>query len=120
MAVIQHQPIYQGPSLDFRGVFRAAWRNIKSGDTLAPIALARYTDRSFQISGTFSGATVTIQGTHDTTFVNLRGTDGLELTGINPARMDYIRDPTAYLQALIVGGDASTDLTLTIMCTGNV
>jgi hypothetical protein len=117
MAVVPYSVVEQGTSLDFRGVYRVAWRNVQVGDTCAPVALARYTDRSIQVSGDFSGATVDVTGTLDTVYVNLRDGEGQNLTNINDERIKYIQEPTAYLQPTITGGDVDTDITITVMCT---
>lgn len=63
-------------------ILRAYWANLTTDDTGAPIEMAAFADRSIQMTGTFDGATVAMQGSNDggTTWVTLKDPFGNDLT----------------------------------------
>lgn len=109
-------------SRDFLGCVRIQYKNVKAGDTCDPVNLARYADRSVQVTGATSGATVSIQGTceDDTNYGTLTSIDGLDLSGTTVNRTKFITEVTAYTKPVIAGGDVSTDVTITFICRGQV
>ena len=105
------------PTIEFANVFRVQW-TMATGDTAVPAKLARFADRAIQIGGTFSGATVKVEGSLDgVTWSTLRDGEGLDLTAITDARIKYIQEPTAFLRPVVSGGDVNTALTITLMAT---
>lgn len=113
--------LYQG-SRDFLGCVRIQYPNIKAGDTCAPISLARYADRSVQVTGTYSGASISIQGTceDNTNYAVLTDPSGLDLNISSGARSKFVTELTALTKPVITGGDGNTDLTVTFICRGQV
>jgi hypothetical protein len=113
--------LHQG-SRDFLGCVRIQYQNVKAGDTCEPVKVSRYADRSVQVTGTASGATVSIQGTceDDTNYAVLTAADGLDLSGTTFNRTKFITEVTAYTKPVITGGDVSTDVTVTFICRGQV
>lgn len=109
-------------SRDFLGCVRIQYANIQAGDTCEPVNLARYADRSVQVTGDLSGATVAIHGTceDDTNYAVLTSIDGLDLSGTTINRTKFITEVTAYTKPIVTGGDGSTDVTVTFICRGQV
>lgn len=109
-------------SRDFLGCARLQYQGVKAGDTCIPINVSRYSDRSVQVTGTLSGATVAIQGTleDDTNYAVLTASDGLDLTGTTINRTKFITEATTFTKPVITGGDANTEVTITFFCRGQV
>ena len=110
-------------SRDLLGCVRIQYQNVAAGDTCDPVSLARYADRSVQVTGDYSGgASVSIQGTCEdkTNFAVLTSSDGLELTFTSGVKTKWITEATAYTVPVVSGGDGSTSLTITFFCRGQV
>ncbi len=123
MAVIKPVTLmlHQG-SRDFLGCVRIQYPNVKAGDTCEPVKVSRYADRSVQVTGTTSGATVSIQGTceDDTNYAVLTSVDGLDLSGTTINRTKFVTEVTAYTKPVVTGGDVNTSITVTFICRGQV
>ena len=105
------------PTLDFANVYRVRW-TLGAGETGDAVAMARYADRSIQVSGTFGGASLSIEGSLDgVTWAVLRDGEGIDLNAISDNRIKYIQEPTAYLRPVIMGGDGTTAVVITLMAT---
>lgn len=124
MAVIQPVTLDgKKGSRDFLGCVRIQYANVKAGDTCEPFNGSRYADRSVQVTGTYSGATVTIQGTcedGDTNNAVLTASDGLDLSFTSGVRTKFITEVTTSIKPVVTGGDANTNVTMTFICRGQV
>jgi len=65
MALIQ--PIVNRNTQGANSIVVAQWLGLGNADTGVPVALTDWADRSIQVSGTFGGATLTVQGSNDYT-----------------------------------------------------
>lgn len=90
----------------------ASWR-LTNADTGMPVTLADWADKSIQVSGTFGGATVTIEGSNDgTNFTPLKDPSGA-LLAITAPSIRQVQEFTFYLRASSAGG-TGTDVTVTL------
>ena len=83
----------------------------------------RYTDSSVQISGTWGGATVVVQGTNEVgtpadplTLTSANDTDSLSFTGAG-RRLRQILETVNQIRPLLSGGDGTTSLTVRVKLT---
>jgi hypothetical protein len=117
-------PPVELPSPDWmvlRGTHVYQWANITTADTPLPLDLGSHSDRSFQVSGTLSGATVKAAGTNDAAVPYAPVQDGADNdiavssypSGFS-SRIEIIAPATRYLKPVIVGGDGSTSVTVTL------
>lgn len=76
-----------------------------------------YSDRSIQVTGTFNGATVTMQGSNDdgVTWNTLNDAFGAALTFTTGA-IKQLTEVTAYMRPLVSSAGASTDLNVIAVC----
>lgn len=113
--------LYQG-SRDFLGCVRIEYQGVQAGDTFEPMSLARYSDRTVQVTGTYSGATISIQGTckDKTNYSVLTAADGLDLNFTSGSRNKFITEATAWTTPVISGGDVNTLVDITFICRGQV
>jgi hypothetical protein len=110
---------------DITDVDTIVWQNLKSGDNGRAVSLARHSDKSIQVYGTFDGATVTVQETND-----LRGQPGstyeadaewvtckdplnTEMVSTSSAKYQFL-DIGLYTRVIVTGGTANTDITVSI------
>lgn len=96
---------------------RVRWANIKLGDTCQPVPWNGAGDRTVQTFDTFSGATITVQGTlGDDTDSYAQLTDpfgnAISFTGLG---IDTITEMVRYIKPVIAGGDGLTDITVIIL-----
>jgi len=122
MSEINSVSVVSPNTRDFIGCTRMQYRNIKAGDTCIPVNLARYTDRSVQVTGTYDGATIEIQGTceNDTNYAVLTDSGGLDLRYTSGVKSKFITEGTPFIKPVISGGTVDTDLTVTVFCRGQV
>jgi len=92
-----------------RGVRLVEWQLTRDGDTGLQVSLPNYPIKSVQVKGSFSGATVTIQGSNATTpsWVTLNDAGGTALTFTSGA-VKQIRENTYWIRPIVTGGDANT------------
>ncbi len=104
-----------------RGVNIYQWANIGTADTPLPLDLGSHSDRTFQVSGTLSGATVKAAGTNASNVEYAPVQDGADNdiavssypSGFS-SRLEIIAPATRYLKPVLVGGDGSTSVTVTL------
>ena len=102
------------------GVLQSQWSAIPQSSTGTTDQLSRFPAHSIQISGTFGGATVTVEGSDD-------GVTYFTLTGENPAggadvavsataatRFDVPNVVPQHVRPKVTGGDGTTAITVTI------
>jgi hypothetical protein len=86
------------------------WTGATNGDTFQPIPteFADYSDRSIQVSGTFGGATVNLQGSNDgTNFANLSDPQGVAI-GFTASGIKQVLEAVLYQRPAISGGTGSS------------
>jgi hypothetical protein len=95
----------------------SVWANLLQGDDGDPLVYSQYTDRSVQVSGTFGGASVVIEGRNSPglPWATLTDPQGNELT-ITAAKIEMVTEATAYLRPNVSGGDGTTALTVILLC----
>jgi hypothetical protein len=104
---------------EYDRVNRKAW-TLGAGDDGAPVTLPNHADRSIQVSGTFSGATLTLQNTIDgSNWLTLRDVhnDTMSFTSA-PTYTPVISPATLSIRPIVSGGDGSTAITVTILAKG--
>ena len=97
---------------------KVVWANVKSGDTCAPVDLFANSDRSVQVTGPFSGATLRVEGSNDdSTYHTLKDVFGTALT-YTSADLRTINELTAKIKPAIADGDGNTSVTVTMFARG--
>ena len=108
------------------GVAIAEWGSLANGETGDRVNLGKYPGlKTFQLEGTFGGATVAIQGSmeptptnwHDLSTVELAAGIYVLLTGLSAAQMSSIIANPLWIRVVLTGGDGTTDLKVIIGCT---
>lgn len=96
--------------------FVATWTPLATGDVGAALPFSQYTDKSVQVFGTFDGATLRVEGSNDgenwATLTDPQGNDLL----ITSAKIEMVTEATAHIRPFVVGGGASTSLTVCMLC----
>lgn len=116
MAVI---PYVITASPDVRS-FVISWSAVTSADTFAAAPFPAHADRSVQVTGTFSAATVVIQGSNDggTTYATLNNPAdaGLSFTS---AGLEAILESTALIKPSASGGGGPQSVNVYIHMRGD-
>lgn len=106
-------------------IFR--WANLKNGDTGAPLFWQPYFHKSVHVKGTFgAGGSLQMEGSNDVEatpeWVALRdprgGAHKLLFTASAGADIKEIAEQTFVLRPNVLGGDSTTDLTVTLLISG--
>jgi len=93
------------------------WETLTSADSGASAEVKGHPDRTVQVSGTPSGATITLQGSVDgTNFVTLTDNLGLDIVFVNTTGLKVLAQAPRYMQITNSGGDGSTDIDITMLC----
>lgn len=94
-----------------------AWA-LAAGDDGRAVDFSEFADRSVQFSGTFGGATVSLQGSNDGlnwhTLTDPLGTPIAKQSGALVA----VTEMTRYVRPLVTGGDVGTAITVTLFLLG--
>ena len=98
------------------GVTIVTWTPLAGTDTGVPVTLSYASDLTFQVFGTFDGATVTFQGSNNGTnwhaLTQRGGTTNMAYTG---AANHAANEMPAFVRPNVSGGGAGTELTV-ILC----
>ena len=90
--------------------------DLATGDTTAAVRIPNYSDKSVQVTGTFGGATVTMQGSNDNTnWSTLHKTDLSSLAFTSEGLFTILENPV-YIRASAAGGAGSA---LTVVICGS-
>ncbi len=116
MATIPHVPVQLGTLLDFDGVRVRKWEGLALNDVGDPINLARFSDKTVQVFGTFGvGGTMILEGSID-------GTHWAPLKDVFNADIAFLIDSIAtvtevpaYIRPRISAGDGTTSLTVLVL-----
>lgn len=101
-------------------VWIATWAVMGNADTGLPVSMGGASDRSVQVTGTFGGATVTVQGSNDgTNYFTLADPQGNALTWTSANRLEAILELTRYIRAITSGG-TGTSVTVDLLLKGMV
>ncbi len=96
----------------------ASWSGLLQGDDGEPLpvdAILQYLDRTFQVTGTFGGATILIEGTNDgTNYYTLDDPQGIPLS-ITTAGIYQVIQVTLKMRPRVSGGDGTTTFAVTGM-----
>lgn len=93
------------------------WSGLLQGDNGDGIDYTHYLNKTFQVFGTFGGASITVQGSNDgTNWAALSDGQGatLSLTSSKPLRRSD--DIPMFVRPVVSGGDGTTSLT--VVCIG--
>jgi hypothetical protein len=93
----------------------ASWSNLRLNDTASVINMAQYADKSIQVHGTFAGATLRLVGSNDgNNWFVLTDAQGVDIDITQPD-IKFVSEVTLYIKPQVIGGDATTDLVVTIL-----
>lgn len=85
----------------------------------SPLMLRRRTDRSVQVTGTFDGCTVTIQGSLDgTNWFTLNDLQSTALT-FTSARLEGVSEICTFIRPLVSAAGAATSITVNLVEVGD-
>jgi polygalacturonase len=95
------------------------WTGLLNGDDGALADWVDYSDRCFQVAGTFgAGGSVTIQGSNDgTNWASLADPQGNALV-FTSQRIEQALELPRYVRPLVTAGDGTTSLTVTLCMKG--
>jgi hypothetical protein len=95
------------------------WTGLLNTDDGAPADWVDYSDRCFQVTGTFgAGGSVTIQGSNDgTNWASLADPQGNALV-FTSQRIEQALELPRYVRPLVTAGDGTTNLTVTLCMKG--
>lgn len=92
-----------------------AWTGLLNGDNGAGAQWVEYSDRCFQVTGTFgTGGSCTIQGSNDgTNWAALADPQGNALT-FTSQKIEQALELPRYVRPIVTAGDGTTNLTVTL------
>lgn len=89
-------------------IYVATWAAMGNADTGTEIQMAQASDRSVQVSGTFGGATVVLQGSNDgTNWVTLTDPQGNAISKTSAA-IEQIEEATLSIRPVTSGGTGTS------------
>ncbi len=84
---------------------------LAQGDDGTPVSYAEFSDRSIAFTGTFGGASVSLQGSNDltspTNWFVLTDYQGNNISK-SAAALEGVEEPTVWVRPLVTGGDGTT------------
>lgn len=96
--------------------FVAAWTGLLQGDEGDSLPFSQYTDKSVQVTGTFGGATLRVEGSNNgTDWAVLTDPQGNDLL-ITSAKVEMVTEATLYTRPKVSGGDGTTSLAVHMLC----
>lgn len=100
-----------------RLAFVARWSALQQNDDGDAMPFAQYSDKSVQVTGTFGGATVRLEGSNDSgaTWAVLTDPQGNDLL-LTSAKIEMVTEVTELVRPRVVGGDGTTNLTVSLLC----
>ena len=102
----------------FADAWSATW-TLDTGDQGAPIEMVMASEKSVQVTGTFSGSTAVIQGSNDgSTWVTLTDPQGTALS-FTSGGLEAIQEHTRYVRPSVSAG-TGTGLVVTIFMRGQM
>lgn len=120
MATVSYTKLDQPDWLGKQGVSLFQWANVGNTDECQPLDLGAHADRSVQVTGTFSGATVKVEGSNDASLAYGPLTDpqGNDIAIASfpsgySAKLEAISEATRLIKPVVTGG-TSPSLTITL------
>jgi hypothetical protein len=120
MATIPYTQLSVPTWLGQQGVTIVQWANVGNADTCTPLPLGAHADRSVQVTGTFDGASVKIDGTNDASLAYFPLTDpqgnAISISAFPAgytAAGEAISEATQFIKPVVSGGTAPS-LTITL------
>ena len=100
-----------------RHTVRIVWEGLTVGDWGSWDGSSQYPDKTVHISGTFAGATVTIEGTNELSAAPqpLADAFGVQLSGIASPTVRTITDNPQWIRPMLVGGSGTTSITIRVV-----
>lgn len=94
-----------------------SWAGLATGDSGSSVDTADMADRSVQVTGTFGGASVSLEGSNDgATWFVLNDPLGAAIT-FTSAGLRQVLEITRYVRPVVTGG-AGSGLTVTLVALG--
>ena len=91
------------------------WVALAMGETGDKVEFPSYVDRTFQVTGTFGGATIVFEGSNDdATYFTLSDPQGNQLS-LTAAGLKQIEEITRYARPRLIGGDGTTALKVVLL-----
>ena len=99
-----------------KGLALASWDDLANGNTGNSASIARWADKTVQVSGTFGvGGSITIQGSNDATvWATLHDPQGNDLT-FTAAGIEMITENPLHIRPNVTAGDGTTALDVDIL-----
>lgn len=92
-----------------------AWTGLPLNGDGDPVPFCQYTDKSAQVTGTFGGATLQIEGSNDgANWATLTDPQGNALS-FTTAKIEMVAEATAQIRPKITGGDGTTNLNVHLL-----
>lgn len=116
MATVNHTPVPLATLIDFDGVRVRQWQNLAPSDVGDPINLARFSDKTVQVFGTFGvGGTVVLEGSiNGTNWAPLKNVFNGDISFTDDA-IATITEVPAYIRPRVSAGDGSTSITILVL-----
>lgn len=98
-------------------VKKCLWETLTTTNTTgSPLAHADFADRSVQVTGTFGGGTLTMQGSNDggTTWASLTDPQGNAIA-FTAAGKEQITELSEVIRPSLSGGNGTTDLDVSVV-----
>jgi hypothetical protein len=97
-------------------VVKHTWSTLTSTNTDgAPAKWSQFADRSVQMSGTWGGATVTLQGSNDGLVWFTLGDPQANGIAKTSNALEQVLEMTHYVRPLLTGGDGTTAVSVILM-----
>lgn len=96
---------------------RHTWASLLQSETGVSVSIPGAADRSIQITGTFGGASVGVQGSLEAVAANwstLTDAQGNALT-FTSAGLEAVSEVVTHIRPAVTGGDGTTDLAVTLL-----
>lgn len=117
MPIIPHTPLALADKVDLSGVRVRTWSNMTTGDVGEPIILTKFNDRTIHATGTFGGATVTLEGSNDgVEFLPMRDVFNAVVSA-SSAKLITLTEVPLYVRPAITGG-VGTSINLIVCAVG--
>lgn len=99
---------------EYDGTVLLTWTGITNADTGASVKYSTPRDKCVQVTGTFGGATITIEGSNDNVnFVTLNDISAVALS-FAATGLKMLLEAPLYVRVGRAGGDGTTSITVTI------
>lgn len=91
------------------------WGGLAAGETGDAVEFVSYVDRSFQVTGTFGGASIVLEGSNNgTDYEILNDPQGNQIS-LSAHGLKQVEEVTRYVHPRVVGGDGTTNLAVNLL-----